>query len=1048
MFDKLSKTFGDTLDSISGKTTPDGVKITKREDQIKAAYLEDQQVQPGVAAIGGLQRTASQVLKQLDDGYFTQSFDPVSYELQQLDNDANQEQIDATVEKLASALEVVSRKLKRHVVQNQKMLIEGINNVALVEDDLKAAFLVTKSIRSALKFSAENVQRFIRVTEQTKRKQGYMEMLDVCTKLQKAKDLQKSLKAAQEEEHYGEAILLCVECFQGVESLGHLEVSQELAGTVQRLYYETLQRLDAALQQVCGEFDAEKYGKVLEGYMLQGATSQQLSEKVISCFKEQIHQQAMKVLRSVMLTKPRLVEVLSASSLEGSFAELCKSLPVDLLRPCLLRLMDVLFDIIQSYQLMSMWHEAGLKQAYLLEAKEKPEQASSEPRPDEAGPEAQSGTSPDHGGAVTEMEKVMKEYLQSVCTALDACKSEVWEFAGRKVRELLASPRYFKGEDFLQVVEWGLKFVGVGETFVGSMTDLRSEVVAVCSKFFESYHRSNLESLSICIQTEHWKDIGSVQGSIFPGMLAPCANQSPYYIPCPGEDGAKISIAEWAYAGNPFKQAADESSSKQKRKKGQTGSNKEQEAGKTGREVLQVARAEPLSTPEATSPTKSPGPMVTVSSQHILKWLTHYLHLMKPLEPRAVFLFRSICELFDAYFLATFLTFSCVSLEQLVWRDDVVTTRLQATLMKMLTVTGSKYKAQVEDLQRQKPAKVAAMKELNNSIIESINNTGKSGVDRFNASLDSFAIKLSQGFDNVEARLMKAMGENKVPSPGGPASSMSGGPVPAAEPGSPRRPYDALSTSSIVTSGNLYGLRERGVAIESLVFLASELKSARPALLALLPSNMAKDVENYYLRTVDATQDLKDCVFRGGTRLLLQDMLNSERGVAVQISQTNYAGREPATAYNPWVQEMCKHYQTFADIVTSTSLPAPIRAQMWEHAIKGGAECILEGFSRVRRCTLEGRASMSLDVSGLEKALRQMQVPVQASSGLRIVDTYIKAFYLPWEELAHWAQQHVGEVGKVKVLLLVECIADAYRIKRSQKEALVSKLHVDLAEFA
>ncbi len=51
------------------------------------------------------------------------------------------------------------------------------------------------------------------------------------------------------------------------------------------------------------------------------------------------------------------------------YAELCRSLPVDLLRPCLLRLLEVLFDVLASYHVMAHWHGLAVqKQAQLKEA--------------------------------------------------------------------------------------------------------------------------------------------------------------------------------------------------------------------------------------------------------------------------------------------------------------------------------------------------------------------------------------------------------------------------------------------------------------------------------------------------------------------------------------------------------------------------------------------------------------------------------------------------------------------------------------------------------
>lgn len=64
------------------------------------------------------------------------------------------------------------------------------------------------------------------------------------------------------------------------------------------------------------------------------------------------------------------------------------------------------------------------------------------------------------------------------------------------------------------------------------------------------------------------------------------------------------------------------------------------------------------------------------------------------------------------------------------------------------------------------------------------------------------------------------------------------------------------------------------------------------------------------------------------------------------------------------------------------------------------------------------------------------------------VDTYIKAFYIPWEEVSRWAQTHLAEYGKARIVVLVECMADAYSIKRGQRAALMDSIRTHLAEFA
>ncbi len=72
-------------------------------------------------------------------------------------------------------------------------------------------------------------------------------------------------------------------------------------------------------------------------------------------------------------------------------------------------------------------------------------------------------------------------------------------------------------------------------------------------------------------------------------------------------------------------------------------------------------------------------------------------------------------------------------------------------------------------------------------------------------------------------------------------------------------------------------------------------------------------------------------------------------------------------------------------------------------------------FSAVRKCTNEGRALMQLD-------LRHFQVKVECFTRLRplpdpsIVETYIKAYYLPENALEKWIQEQT-------VIVLCKCVS-------------------------
>eukprot|EP00879_Flechtneria_rotunda_P015646 GHRR01016368.1.p1 GENE.GHRR01016368.1~~GHRR01016368.1.p1 ORF type:complete len:341 (+),score=74.85 GHRR01016368.1:238-1260(+) len=207
-------------------------------------------------------RRAELILQQLPPAYFDQSFDPLKHELLQMGDNTKQNDIDGMVERLSAAVEVVGVRLAKHVVKNQDKLVAGITNVAEVEDDLRAAHVICQGSRAQLRMAADEVQRQIKVITCTRKKQACMEVLEAVSKIKRIKDLHMSLRKVHEEGNYGQSIVLCADGFAAVEMLGAYKVAPELQLTVQRLYYDTVQRLDTALLSVCGSFTPEGYSTV------------------------------------------------------------------------------------------------------------------------------------------------------------------------------------------------------------------------------------------------------------------------------------------------------------------------------------------------------------------------------------------------------------------------------------------------------------------------------------------------------------------------------------------------------------------------------------------------------------------------------------------------------------------------------------------------------------------------------------------------------------------------------------------------------------------
>lgn len=79
----------------------------------------------------------------------------------------------------------------------------------------------------------------------------------------------------------------------------------------------------------------------------------------------------------------------------------------------------------------------------------------------------------------------------------------------------------------------------------------------------------------------------------------------------------------------------------------------------------------------------------------VLQCLNSYAALLAPLPGRHSVLWAAVAELFDNFFLACFILFSGVSLEALVWQEDLLPHRLRSALLRITTSKGCKYRAQV-----------------------------------------------------------------------------------------------------------------------------------------------------------------------------------------------------------------------------------------------------------------------------------------------------------------------------------------------------------------
>ncbi|KAL0277277.1 UNVERIFIED_CONTAM: hypothetical protein PYX00_004621 [Menopon gallinae] len=233
---------------------------------------------------------------------------------------------------------------------------------------------------------------------------------------------------------------------------------------------------------------------------------------------------------------------------------------------------------------------------------------------------------------------------------------------------------------------------------------------------------------------------------------------------------------------------------------------------------------------------------------------------------------------------------------------------------------------------------------------------------------------------------------------------------------------------------NLYGLSQRIVAIESLVFLGSQFEYIQPYITHLVPEQKKHLIQHFYLQTVACLPDLRRPAYMcvSGRVIDMQQILK-------EMSKVNFEVKEVMSQHSPYVDRIVRDLQIFAMELESLDIAIPIEAYnvLWENVVHIVNNTLVEGFSNVKKCSNGGRALMQLDytqfICKLEKLTTLRPIPNR-----EFVDLYVKAYYLQENNLEEWIKQHKEYTSK-QLEALVQC---SCQNSRKTKQKLLQMLEI------
>lgn len=976
-------------------------------------------------------RPQVQVVEDLEEDFYEEDFDPVSHILEHIPPEENDlEYFEKQAALRLAQLDRVSELLSRQVMEHHEVMVKGMNLVRELEKDLKVANVICMNGRRHITSSINEVSRDLIVNTNSKKKQALLDMLPILTELCHACDMQLALESLVEEGNYCKAFQVLSEYLQLLDSYSQLSAIQEMSRGVEVWLGRTLQKLDSLLLGVCQEFKEEAYINVVDAYALIGDVSG-LAEKIQSFFMQEVISETHSVLKSIVL-EDHEVQMLNSRL---TYSDLCERIPESKFRQCLLKTLAVLFKLMCSYheimnfQLENKTPNTKQKESDISMSSGEIHQINSDPGNScntvgvngstSGSVDKKSGSSSMPESATTsslvdpvqsnlanvesydQVEAIRDDgsaasssgspwyYLRKDATTFVSqtlrrgCKN-LWQLTTSRVTVLIFSAAVCSTSihQFLRNYEDLNVFILAGEAFCGiEAVEFREKLKTVCENYFVAFHRQNIYALKMVLEKETWMKLpaDTVQVVSFAGLVGDGAplivssdSSSARVIHSnksanpTGATSRNSGFSHWLKSGNPFSQKLIYISK---------GLNSPQLNGAIDGEYDDYFRGDKV-TPKSSDKSHMNGTN-SVPEEENEDLLADFIDEDSQLPSRI-----SKPNLWRNH--------------SSHWNDDEITSQTGSSLCLLRSM--DKYARLMQKLDIVNVEFFKGICQLFEVFFHYVFETfcqqnGKGSTNPLNYRLKTALNKITQDCDEwIKPQL---------------TSFSSSSPSSVAN-------MDVTPTSPRSLSGASFGLKERCAAADTVSLVARMLHRSRTRLQSMLLQNTA--IEDFYVNLVDSVPDLIEHIHKTTARLLLHI-----DGYVDRISNAKWEVKELGLEHNGYVDLLLGEFKHYKTRLAHGGIHKEVQDLLLEYGVEIVAETLIEGLSRVKRCTDEGRALMSLDLQVLINGLQHF-VPVNVKPKLQIVETFIKAYYLPETEYVHWAAAH-PEYTKSQILGLVNLVA-------------------------
>lgn len=1014
-------------------------------------------------------RFQGQVIEELEEDFYQEDFDPVRHVLENIPSEENDvTYFDQKSTLRLAQLDKIAERLSQHVMEHHEEMVKGMQLVMELEQDLKVANVICMNGRRHIASSMQEVSRDLVVNSHSKKKQALLDMLPILTELRHALDMQMELEALVENENYFQAFQLLPEYLQILENYSELSAVQEMGRGVEAWLARTIQKLDSHLLGVCQMFKEESYITAVDAYALMGDVAG-LAEKIQSYYMQEVLSGTHSVLKDMV--QEEIGNTMQRNRL--TYSDLCAQIPESKFRQCLLKTLDTLFRLMCSYfSIMSFQPREKVfePQALNNELKKSNTSQSSEGivvdskswistdpsvqngfksesvskmvdldstnspsgvgRTENLGPTSlnscASSTETSNVEAATSSSGSPFYHLRKDATALVAHTLErgrknLWQLTTSRLSVLLSCSAICSTSNyqFLRNYEDLNIFILAGEAFCGvEAVDFRQKLKTVCENYVAAFHRQNVYALKMVLEKESWTKMPAEALQVI-SLAGLTGDGAPLIVPSVGNTStlsslhSKISrdpaftgkqingFAQWLELENPFSS------------KLASGSKESPKAHLLFNGSIADGHAVVILHDNGMSAKGHSGNHINGGSSVLEDenedLLADFIdedsqlpsRISKPIPAR-----KNSANWNDEEFSAQ--TGSSICLLRLMDK--------YARLMQKLEIVNVEFFKGICQL----------FGIFYHHIFETFgqrdtNQSGKSFPDTISSRLKTALSKIMQDCD------MWIRPQNMPCSPSSPLS------LNATFTHMDVIPTIPSSTMLGHAPSTSFGLKERCAGAETISLVARLLYRSKNHLQSMLLQHSATLVEDFFGNLVDSVPDLSKHIHRTTAHMLLH--IN---GYVDRIANAKWEVKELGLEHNGYVDLLLGEFKHYKTRLAHGGISKEVQDLLLEYGLENVAEVLIEGLSRVKRCTDEGRVLMSLDLQVLINGLQHF-VSINVKPKLQVVEAFIKAYYLPETEYVHWARSH-PEYGKSQIVGLINLVATMKGWKRKTRLEVLERI--------